>query len=354
MIVKKIIGFLVFTLMVMVSLGLATAFAQAPNFRINFNVPIRGDISVDMGAVVVVNPNKVNNGSTVLVLNGTGQTSITFQPFADKTFTDKIGKKISRFVLLNYPGHANSSLPISKSGANFGSLTLSDYVTALIESIKVLDNIGIAPDFIMGHSLGAEMLHLAQDRLITQGTSFRKQFGVKGAFFVVPDIVGPVPWGFADSGTGTAVVQMLTVNDPLEGTVVRFPPPVWLAFFYGDLAGKIASQAPTPADAAQRFITDDSRLMAAEFVGALGSRPLVTEGIFADSQGTISGLVGLEQDGIYTQAEHKALYTYLTKDKAATMFFFLTGPTTVHNQHVFEPSALLEPFRKVFAKANKK
>ena len=350
---RKILGTILCAILALITFGLSNAkAAETPQFRINFTVQISDSVSVDMGAIVLINPNKTKNGSTILVLNGIGQTANTFVPFAESVFADKTaGKKVARFVLLNYPGHGNSSLPI---GAKFGDLSLGDYVTSLIESLKVLDAIDIKPDFALGHSLGAEMLHIAQDRLINEGTSLRKAFGIKGAFFVAPDIVGPSPWGFVESGGAAGIAASLTVQDPNLGTVVEFPAPVWIALFFGDLKGNVPAAAPTPDEAvAKGFISNDSALMAASFLAIGMNRPNVAEGIFAPSQGTVAGLVSLQQDPIYTQAEHKALYVYLTKDQNATFFSVIEGADTVHNMHLINTAPLIQMLTKVLSKASK-
>lgn len=351
---KKFVLSTLLGLFLMLTFGFSTLVkAQAPVFRVNFTVQIKPGVTVDMGANVVVNPNKPKKGSTILILNGTGQNSNTFIPLSQQLFTDSTTSKlVARTILLNYPGHGNSSFP---QGAKFGDLTLSDYVTSLIESLKNLNAIGMAPDVIMGHSLGSEMLHLAQQRLISQGTNFRKAFGVKTAIFFVPDIVGPPAWGFTDSGTGAAVLSMLRVQDPQQGSIVVFPPPVWIGFFYGNLMGQVVQGAPTPDQAvANGFITTDSATMAAEFLGAPPfKRPTVSAGIFGNSQGTTAGLVALEQDGIYTIKEHQDLYTHLTQDQSGKLFFPLRGPNTVHNLHVFSPASVIDPIKQILMAGKK-
>lgn len=354
---KKFVLSTLLGLLLMLTLGFSHLVnAQAPTFRVNFTVQVKPGVTVDMGANVVLNPAKPKKGSTILVLNGTGQNSNTFIPLSQQLFTDTTTNKlVARTILLNYPGHGNSSLPISTTGVKFGDLTLGDYVTALIESLRKLNEIDMAPDVIMGHSLGAEMLHLAQQRLVSQNSSFRKEFGVKTAIFVVPDIVGPPAWAFTDSGTGAAVLSMLSVDDPQQGRVVVFPPPVWIGFFYGDLMGRVVAGAPTPDQAvASGFISNDSALMVAEFLGAPPfQRPTVAAGIFSKSSGTTAGLIALEQDGIYTFKEHQDLYTHLTQDSSSKLFFPLTGANTVHNVHVFSPTTLIDPIRQILAAGKK-
>ncbi len=354
---KKFILSTLLGLFLLLTLGFASIVnAQAPQFKINFTVQVRPDVSVDMGAIVVVNPNKPKKGSTILVLNGTGQNSNTFIPLSQQLFADNVTTKlVARTILLNYPGHANSSLPISTTGVKFGDLSLRDYTTALIESLRKLNDIGMAPDVVMGHSLGSEMFHLAQERLMSQKSSLRKEFNIKTAVFLVPDIVGPLPWAFTDSGTGAAVRNMLRVNDPVQGDVIVFPPAVWLGFFYTDLMGKFVPQTPTPDQVvAAGFISTESSTMTGEFLDAPPfKRSTVTKGIFSSSSGTTTGLVTLEQDGIYTTKEHQDLYTYLTQDNANKLFFVLKGPQTVHNLHVFSPATLIDPIKQILMAGRK-
>jgi hypothetical protein len=153
----------------------------------------------------------------------------------------------------------------------------------------------------------------------------------------------------------TAVLGMLRVEDPKQGSIVVFPPPVWIGFFYGDLMGMVVSGAPTPDQAvANGFISTDSATMAAEFLGAPPfKRPTVAAGIFGNAQGTTAGLIALEQDGIYTIKEHQDLYTHLTQDQSGKLFFPLRGPNTVHNLHIFNPAAEIEPIKQILMAGKK-
>jgi len=351
-IVKKILFSILFSMLLIISSGLATAFAaDPPQYNIDFPVQIRAGVSIKMGAVVLLNPTR-STGLTVLVTNGTGQTANTFVPFAQRLLTDaKLGKKIARFVLLNSPGHGNSGFPV---GIKYGDFSFADYNTAIEESIRKLGTIGLAPDFWIGHSIGAEFIHFIQDKLLKQGSSLRKEFGIKGAVFIAPDIIGPSPWAFTDSGAAVAVAgQLGTMNDQL-GNFINFPPPVWIGLFFGDLKGQLPVGTPTPAQAvAADFISVDSAKYATDFLGIGGPRPQVAANIFAPSNGTIASLISLEQDGLYTQTEHKQLYTYLTGDNAGSLFFVVKGPDTVHNQHLINPVALIDIIRTTISKAGK-
>src|SRR5262249_5145584 len=192
--------------------GFSLVFAsEPPSYDINFQIQLRTNVSVQMGATVVVNPRNPNFGLQVLFLNGTGQTANTFKPLAQAIFSDNFGLLVSRAVLLNYPGHGNSGYP---SGIQFGSLSINDYVTSLLASLDELPRLGLRPNVLLGHSLGAEIIMLAQQRLINQGATLRSKFGVFGAIFLVPDIPGPLPWAFVDSGAAGPAARPFLRQDP--------------------------------------------------------------------------------------------------------------------------------------------
>jgi pimeloyl-ACP methyl ester carboxylesterase len=151
--------------------------SEPPSYDINFQIQLRNNVSVQMGATVVVNPRNPNYGLQALFLNGTGQTANTFKPLAQAIFSDNFGLLVSKAVLLNYPGHGNSGYP---TGIQFGSLSINDYVTSLLASLDELPHLGLRPNVLLGHSLGAEIIMLAQQRLISQGVTLRSKFGVFG------------------------------------------------------------------------------------------------------------------------------------------------------------------------------
>jgi pimeloyl-ACP methyl ester carboxylesterase len=318
--------------------------AEPPSYDINFQVQLRNNVSVQMGATVVVNPRNPNHGLQALFLNGTGQTANTFKPLAQAIFSDNFGLLVSKAVLLNYPGHGNSGYP---SGIQFGSLSINDYVTSLLASLEELPHLGLRPTILLGHSLGAEIIMLAQQRLIGQGATLRSRYGVFGAIFLVPDIPGPLPWAFVDSGAAGPLVSQFVRQDPLLGSVLDIPPPVWVSLFYSDRAGQIIPNATTPEEAvAKGFISLDSGAVGAELIGATGSRPFINQGIFSLNRGTVASVITFEQDGLYVfPTEHQGLYSYITQDQSGKLFFTVNGPDTIHNLHVVNPNAILAAIR---------
>jgi pimeloyl-ACP methyl ester carboxylesterase len=288
-------------------------------YDINFQIQLRNTVSVQMGATVVVNPRNPRFGLQVLFLNGTGQTANTFKPLTQAIFSDKLGFLVSKAVLLNYPGHGNSGYP---NGIQFGSLTINDYVTSLLASLDELPHLGLRPNVLLGHSLGAEIIMLAQQRLINQGVTLRSEFGIRGAIFLVPDIPGPLPWAFVDSGAAGPLVAQFVRQDPVLGSVLDIPPPFWISLFYSDRAGNIIPNATTPEEAvAKGFISLDSATVGAELIGATGT---------------------FEQDGLYIfPTEHRELYSFITQDQNGRLFFTVNGADTVHNLHIVNPNAIL-------------
>jgi hypothetical protein len=171
----------------------------------------------------------------------------------------------------------------------------------------------------------------------------RGKFGVFGAIFLVPDIPGPLPWAFVDSGAAAPLVAQLVRQDPLLGSVVDIPPPVWVSLFYSDRAGQIIPNATTPEEAVRRgFISLDSATMGAELLGISGPRPLIDQGIFSLSRGTVASVIAFEQDGLYVfPTEHQGLYSFITQDQSGKLFFTVNGADTVHNLHVVNPNRIL-------------
>ena len=163
-----------------------------------------------------------------------------------------------------------------------------------------LPQLGFRPNVLLGHSLGAEIIMLAQQRLINQGVTLRSKYGVFGAVFLVPDIPAPLPWAFVDSGAAGPLVAQFVRQDPVLGSVLDIPAPVWVSLFYSDRAGQIIPNATTPEEAvAKGFISLDSATLGAELIGATGSRPPINQGIFSLNRGTVTSVIAFEQDGLY-------------------------------------------------------
>jgi pimeloyl-ACP methyl ester carboxylesterase len=312
-----------------------------------------------MGATVMAKSGGPR-GYALLVLNGTAQTAKTFTALARSLLASDAG--VSSLILLDYPGHGHSRPPV---GLPFGVLTMDDYATALLASLEKLADLHLGPNALMGHSLGAEIIHLAQTRLLSNGENLRDAFGITAAIFLAPDIANPLPWAAIDAGVADPLASMFLRTDPALGEVfdlLTLPagPATWVGLFYGDraLPPTIAPGAPTPAQAVTKgFIALDSAAMVQQLIGLPETpggprkpRPTIDAHIFARAHGTTASVVTLEQDGLYVfPDEHRALYEFITGDHTARLFFAFAGPHTVHNLHTLKPGIYNEVIKRTLA-----
>jgi pimeloyl-ACP methyl ester carboxylesterase len=337
--------------------GLATAAAQTTITIVTFRIKVRTNVSVDMGATVI-SDSSGSTGDSILVLNGTAQTAKTFTALAQSVIGSNAG--VSRMILLDYPGHGNSDIPIG-GNVKFGDLTMDDYASALLASLEKLGELNLGPNAVMGHSLGAEIIQLAQTRLVRSGKTLRGEFGVKAAIFLVPDIASPLQWAAIDAGAADGLAAAFVRNDPDLGEIFDLlttpgGPDTWVGLFYGNRAGMIAPGAPSPSEAvANGFISFDSGAMVKQLIGLPDTpggprkpRPSIDANIFTSSTGTIAGLITLEQDGLYAfPTEHQALYEYVTGDTTDRLFFAFTGQFTVHNIHTITPDIYNKEIKRI-------
>jgi len=346
--VKKIVFHSILGMLLLVLLSLTNVMAQTTSSVVKFNVKVRNNVTVEMGATIISKTGSQKGKNSILVLNGTAQTSKTFIALAQSVIASDAN--VSKMILLDHPGHGNSGTPVG-GGVKFGDLTMDDYVTALLGSLEELEDRHIRPNAILGHSMGAEIIQMAQTRLVNHGDSLRKEFGIKSAIFIVPDIASPLQWAAIDAGAADPLAAGFVRNDPTLGSIFDLlttpgGPETWLGLFYGNLTGTIPAGAPTPAQAvANGFISFDSGAMVKQLIGlpdtpggARKPRPTINANIFSKSKGTIAGVVALEQDGLYVfPDEHRAVYRFVTGDQNDNLFFTFTGSNTVHNIHTITP-----------------
>jgi pimeloyl-ACP methyl ester carboxylesterase len=338
----------ILTLLLLVLLSMTNVLAQTTSSVETFSVNLRPNVRVQMGATVISKSGSQKHGRSILVLNATAHTSESFVALAQSVIASDAN--VSKMILLDHPGHGNSGFPVGGS-VKFGDLTMDDYVTALLGSLEELKHRHIKPTAILGHSLGAEIIQMAQTRLVNEGDSLRHAFGIRSAIFIAPDIAGPLPWAAIDFGAADPLAAAFIRNDPTLGNVfdlLTMPggPETWVSLFYGDRMGTIVAGAPTPAQAiANGFISMDSGAMAKQLIGLPSTpggprtpRPTINANIFSKSKGTIAGVITLEQDALYIfPTEHKALYRFITGDQTDNLFFAFTGSDKVHYIHTVIP-----------------
>ena len=345
------------------ALSLTNIIAQTSSSVVKFTINLRNNVSVEMGATIISKSQHGKKGASMLVLNGTAQTAKTFTALAQSVIASNAN--VSTMILLDYPDHGNSGTPVG-GGVKFGDLNMDDYVTALLGSLDRLDDLHIEPSALMGHSVGAEIIQMAQTRLANNGDTLRHKFGIKAAVFLVPDIANPLQWAAIDAGAADPLAAAFIRNDQALGNIfdlLTIPggPETWVGLFYGNLAGTVIPGAPTPSQAiVNGFVSFDSSAMVKQLIGlpdtpggARKPRPAIGANIFSKSKGTTVGVVALEQDGLYVfPDEHKAVYEFVTGDQADSLFFAFAGPNTVHNIHTITPGIYNDVIKQVLAKSH--
>src|SRR6476469_2315443 len=189
----------------------------------SFTAVLRPGVTADIAYHVVVNPKLTPPALDVVIVHGLAQTARTFEPLAQSLFSPSMGNKVGRVILIDEPGHGNSSDP--SAGLLFGDLLIEDYATTLLQSLQVLRDRGFHPDVLIGHSLGGEVIQVAQERLMAGGGSLRQNFGVRGAVLIAPVIPEPLPWVFADSGAAAQVLGKFIRFDSTRCLIADVPPP---------------------------------------------------------------------------------------------------------------------------------
>jgi Alpha/beta hydrolase family len=308
---------------------------------LNLSVQIRPNVTATIEAQVLVNPNNPTGGRTVLFQHGLAHTGNTGKNLATKLFsTPATSAKISQIVLIDQPGHGNSTLP---TGLLFGNLGQNDYANVLIESLDALQANGINVDALVGHSMGGLIINLAQNILVSQSTSLFTRFGITNAIFLSPSPNGNVPWISADLLVGTilAIPHIKTSTD--KGTYVEVAALTWQLLFCTNLLGLPVPGTPTISTInSAPYIAIEPYVAAAELLGIPGHPRLpVTAGIFGSTYGTVTRLVTNSQDKFILPFESQANYRFLTGDTTDARFQTIPTLDSAHDMYLTNPQGLI-------------
>ena len=334
---------------ILLALGmLAAASAPAlacPHRRYDLVLPaveIRPGVRMNLHATVFIRAGQPCNGSLGFAIHGMLHTAATWDRMADELFDHKPAPwEPCGLVALDMPGHGGSVLPAS---IWLGSLTLQDYVSAIVGALDKLRELHIHPDTWFAHSLGGLTTQMVQQRLISQGTNLRKAYGIRDVVLLASATPQQVPCYAIDSGMLSQIVMNFAQIDPAAGSI-SISDTVWSwMFFAPDPTNPllVVPGAPTPAEVNARHYN------AAETIGvvaALSSRPGVDKGIFAPAHGTALTLVTYEADVVIRPQESQALYTYLTGDTGDTRFVLVHGWNAIHDTHISNPALLIDSLR---------
>lgn len=317
----------------------ASVMASVTSGEVHFVASVRVSGSVNLAAHVYSNPS-IRAGLTVLGVPGVSETGTVFAPLAGAIFADPILKLVVKnLVGLDLPGRADSGFPVNlPAGVRYGDLTVEDDAALAIQAVDALKLAGLPVRMVLGHSLGGLDLLVAQQLLLSQGSSLAGH-GVLAAALLSPVPPQPIAWTPPPGDLSPFIV-----NDPVLGTYLALTPAAWIAVAFTTTAGQIASDAPTPAQvAAARYVGPEPLGDLAEIGGP--QRPTVSAGIFAPSHGTVLGLVSFSEDTVVPASTGKPLYEYVTQDTRDVLYREVTAPDAVHAMLVSNPKGLLEALR---------
>lgn len=343
-----------------------------------YDVELRPNVYVDIHLKVYVNEEcPWWFGRTIFALTGGYQDATHWEGLAEEMFEDNpAGRKLSRFVAMDLPGHGLSSLP--DGDLLYGELTLDDYVTSLIATLHRIRFHGVFPRTLMGHCMGGTLVAMAQQRLLDQGTNLRRAFWIRNVVLTSP--VGPsaVPYSMAEDISGLFGLFYMCFTGP-GGT---YPDPMCaMVDFdmdtdvdYSDILlawptvtfdcdpltmplGIPPLPAPDPPNCDPLTILGDTTIFfepgltfypesltaIMEIFGALQyPRPDIDPEIFTPHWNPRFSVVNFEMDTIMPPDEGVLTYEYLTGDSQLKRYYVVTGDTATHWMPFADPRGFLE------------
>jgi len=330
-----------------------TAAPQGPRVsELDFEVPLRGTGKAQIHARIFTNP-RFGAYETVLAVHGLAETGATYEPLANAIFADaSLKRRVKRVIAIDLVGRGESGFPEGlPDGANFGALTIEDNVSVVIESISALRRRRLAPQVLVGHSMGGLAAQAVQETLLAKGSSLAAH-GIYRTLLLAPVPAGGRPWTQPVTGDLSAFV----VQDPAQGAYVSLPPELWLAQAFSTTAGTIVPNAPAPAVVAEKGyiglepLTTLLQLTGAPIPTPTGEtitipRPSVRAGAFAPRNGTRLTLLGFAQDVLVPEANLRDLYVHLTGDAEAKRYVAITADDAVHSAFISNPASIIPAVR---------
>ncbi len=324
------------------ALALSTA-AHAADLFLD-DVALRDGVTSDIHLRVIDNAHAPCATGQMLMVHGAASTANSLAPVAEAIAARPIqGRPVCSVLIMDLPGHGQSSLPDSLP---FGELTLDDYSTAVRGTLDRLADQGVRPWGVVGHSMGGLIWQAVQDDLQAQGTSLREAYGVRHATLLAPALPASVPWGFRDLG-GAAGFGPFMVTDPALGDILDIPDAMWPFVVFGTLEGTLAEGALTAeALLSAGMVGPESLAAVGGFFGMEGyPQRDVAPGIFADVHGTRLDIVAFEQDTIITPSDLALLFPYLTgKSPDEPGYLEIAGGHVTHGYPISHPGELLQQF----------
>jgi pimeloyl-ACP methyl ester carboxylesterase len=282
-------------------------------------------------------------------VHGLSETGTIFDRFAEQLFSTRGGReRVARIISIDLVGHGESSLPEQlPSGVRFGELTIEDNVDVVLQVIDLLRKKRLAPQIIMGHSMGGLTVQAAQETLLARGSSLAA-LGVRRAVLLAPVPPTARPWVRGPS----ADVSMLIKTTPELGSYFDLPDELFAPSNFTTLSGTLAPNAPTTAQVAERGYAGIEPLLTllqlVEDPSVPLKRPAVRAGAFAKANGTKLTLVSFSQDTLVPADNLPDLYRYLTDDGPARGMRSIVADDAVHAVFISNPALVVDALRDVF------
>jgi len=333
--------------------AVATSSSALRTTSIDFDVSLRGTGTTNIHATVYSDSAR-RGGETILAVHGLVETGTTFERLAEAVFADRaLRRRVRRIVAIDMTGHGDSGFPENlPQGARFGELTIEDNVSVVVQSIAALRRLRMAPQVIIGHSMGGLEVQAAQQQLLAQGSSLAA-LGVRRVVLLAPVPPHDRPW----TQPPPADLSPFVVQDATLGAYLSLPPAVWIAQAYTTRAGMLVAGAPTPDQVVERgysgpeALTTVLQLVESPIPLPTGGtlvipRPSVDAGAFAPRRGTQLSVVSFAEDVLVPAADLADLYRHLTGDARGRRSFAVTTADAVHSMFLSNPAGMLDVLRR--------
>lgn len=342
------------------------------------DIEFQPGVTIDINVNVFVNENATNwaNHGKIFAVEGMAHTANCWKPFAEELFLNgPQSAQLNEFYAIDMPGKGGSGLPegLNSAGNAFllDQMYLDDYLAVISGALNYLiDEHGVRPNTIMGHSMGGMEVILLQDKLIKRGSNMKKTFGIKNAILLAPAIPAPLDWAYINGGGSAALFNYVQYFTPEYGTILNIPYEVWPWVFFtntccyfppGNPFGYPPSMVPGAPTPLEVLTNGYKGIEPAPILLQLSGtpippglpypykpRPAAEPGIFKPQHGVQLTIFSDEFDKMMTPEEEWTLYKYLTDDKHGKCYLPVLGEETCHDTHISDPGALVELLDKPY------
>ncbi|MDE1941047.1 MAG: alpha/beta hydrolase [Patescibacteria group bacterium] len=311
--------------------SVALAFNAKADTNMQYVARLRPGVNVKMECAVLENQ-AISAGPTVLCISGLAHNGETFRQLAE----DLMAKGAKRAILFELPGREGSGLPFGRNDApEFGDLTVEDYANAVIDCLTQCEEQGTPVSVIVAHSMGGLIVQVAQEKLLSSGSSLHCAYGVNEAVLLSSappaGVVNPV----FEAGAGTQLVNAFATDVPGLGHIVYVPssyiPLLFMSYpLYQPVADAVSQDQ---LDALAPY--EESYAASIETAGPSSERPTVRAGAFSSANGTALQVIVGSEDVFNTASVQQSLSDYLTG--ASQPITVISDGSPVHDQYWTEP-----------------